>query len=220
MIKKELNKIEIGKLLFNSKIVGQGTYGLIVEYDDNTLIKIYYKDIFETYHNKDITKLDEEIILKNKVEKETLQLGIIKKNKLEEMKNKIKQLETTKSSGLIKGLATYNDCLIGVFLEYYKEYEKLSLIFDKLNKQQQEKVLKKSGRILGDLFKHGIFPRDIKEDNILVRKEDLDIKLIDLDDIETRYENKEYIKEFPYIKKEAVNQFIKMKTRLKKEKER
>lgn len=64
------------------------------------------------------------------------------------------------------------------------------------------------------MYKHGIIPRDIKEDNIMVRREDLDVKLIDLDDTETRYENEEYLEEFPYIKQEAIRTFENMKKRL------
>ena len=58
---ENLNKEELQNLLFKSKVIGQGTYGLIVEYDDNTLLKIYYKDIFETYNSRNIDKIDKDI---------------------------------------------------------------------------------------------------------------------------------------------------------------
>ena len=61
---------------------------------------------------------------------------------------------------------------------------------------------------MADLYKNGIIPRDIKEDNILVRK------LIDLDDIETRYEDQDYLQEYSYIRKDAAEAFEKMKKRL------
>ena len=60
---------------------------------------------------------------------------------------------------------------------------------------------------MADLYKNGIIPRDIKEDNILVRKNDLDVKLIDLDD-------QDYLQEYSYIRKDAAEAFEKMKKRL------
>ena len=45
---------------------------------------------------------------------------------------------------------------------------------------------------------HDIVPKDIKENNILVNTETGDVKLIDLDGIETIYGPKGYIKDYPY----------------------
>ena len=44
MINISFSKEEIKKLLFESEVIGRGTYGLIVKYDEDTLLKIYYKD--------------------------------------------------------------------------------------------------------------------------------------------------------------------------------
>lgn len=216
MINKELSKDDIKKLLYESKIIGHGTYGVIVEYDENTLLKIYYKDIFDTFYSKNIEKLDEEIESSIEIEAFMIESGIKSKTKLEDMKSNIEQLEKTKSKSLIKGTLTYKGFLIGIILENYREYDLLKNIFADLDENSQKKVISLAGILFGDLYKYGIIPRDIKEDNIMVRKNDLDVKLIDLDDIETRYEDEEYLKENSHIKKDAVEAFEKMKQRLEK----
>ena len=213
---ENLNKEELQNLLFKSKVIGQGTYGLIVEYDDNTLLKIYYKDIFETYNSRNIAKIDEEINNRIEVENQMIKMKILNKKRIEIIEEKIQQLQQTQSRTLIKGTAIYQGYPIGVFLENYKGYDKLGTVFLDLHENEQKLILDKSASLFADLYKNGIIPRDIKEDNILVRKKDLDVKLIDLDDIETRYEDQDYLQEYPYIRKDAVEAFEKMKKRLLK----
>ena len=55
----------------------------------------------------------------------------------------------------------------------------------------------------------------LKESNILVNCETLDVQFIDLDGGETRYEDEDYIKRFDYIKKDAIKSFEIMEQRLK-----
>ena len=128
-------------------------------------------------------------------------MKILDKKRIQIIEEKIQQLQQTQSRTLIKGTAIYQGYPIGVFLENYKGYDKLGTVFQ-------------SASLLADLYKNGIIPRDIKEDNILVRKNDLDVKLIDLDDIETRYEDQDYLQEYSYIRKDAAEAFEKMKKRL------
>lgn len=71
-----------------------------------------------------------------------------------------------------------------------------------------------------DLFANNVFPTDIKEDNILIDPSNLNIKLIDLDGIQTRIETKEYINEFQYIKNNCLNNFENMCSRLYRYKKR
>ena len=214
---KSLNKEELQSLLFKSKVIAQGNYGLIVEYDDDTLLKIYYKDIFETYSSRNIDKLDKEINNRIEVENEMIEMRIIDKKQIETIEGKIQQLQQTQSRTLIKGTAIYQGYPIGVFLKNYKGYDKLRDIFGNLHENQQRVILDRSASLFADLYKSGVIPRDIKEDNILVRKNDLDVKIIDLDDSETRYEEHDYLREYPHIRKDAVEAFEKMKTRLLKQ---
>ncbi|HPE14652.1 MAG TPA: hypothetical protein PLT65_02310 [Bacilli bacterium] len=64
------------------------------------------------------------------------------------------------------------------------------------------------------LISSNIYPQDVKENNILLRKRDLDVKFIDLDDDETRYEQKEYIEKFPHVLRTPLTQFDDMCKRL------
>ena len=62
MKKIEINKENLMKLLKNKDItIGQGTYGLVKKIDDNTLLKIYYKKIYNTYKSLNEQTLDKEI---------------------------------------------------------------------------------------------------------------------------------------------------------------
>lgn len=143
-----------------------------------------------------------------------IKMKILDKKRIQIIEKKIQQLQQTQSRTLIKGTAIYQGYPIGVFLENYKGYDKLGTVFLDLHENEQKLILDKSASLLADLYKNGIIPRDIKEDNILVRKNDLDVKLIDLDDIETRYENQDYLQEYSYIRKDAAEAFEKMKKRL------
>ena len=144
------------------------------------------------------------------VENQMIKMKILDKKRIQIIEEKIQQLQQTQSRTLIKGTAIYQGYPIGVFLENYKGYDKLETVFLDLHENEQKLILDKSASLLADLYKNGIIPRDIKEDNILVRKNDLDVKLIDLDDIETRYEDQDYLQEYSYIRKDAAEAFEKM----------
>lgn len=61
MLIREISKEELLKYLFNDNPIGKGDFGVVSEYDDNTLIKIYYNVIKRTYANKDGSLLEQEI---------------------------------------------------------------------------------------------------------------------------------------------------------------
>ena len=214
MMNKELEKDEIIKILSEYEVVGKGTDGILFKYDENTLLKIYYKDIFDAY--MDISKLD--IVIKSNLEIEEEMKNINNKYRthLETAISNINQLQSTKSNSLIKGVATYKSYLIGSFIEYYREHELLYEIFPSLNNGEQRIIFDTLEDLIEDLYEHGVCPTDLKEDNIMVRKSDLDVKIIDLDGKETRYENTEYLKKFPHIKTNVIKSFMDMKKRLEK----
>ncbi len=214
MMNKELEKDEIIKILSEYEVVGKGSYGILFKYDENTLLKIYYKDIFDAY--MDISKLDSVIKLNLEIEEEMKNINNKYRTNLETAISNINQLQSTKSNSLIKGVATYKSYLIGSFIEYYREHELLSKIFPSLNNSEQRSIFDTLADLIADLYEHGVCPTDLKEDNIMVRKSDLDIKIIDLDGEGTRYENTEYLKEFPHIKRNVIKAFMDMKKRLEK----
>lgn len=170
-----------------------GLYGIISVYNDDTLIKIYYKNLFNTYSNLKESTLNNEIDNK------------INKNDLE---RKINALNNS-NIDLIKGYVTYKDCIVGVLLTYYKDYVSLDTINDILNNEEKIIILYKLKSILLKLHKNGIYPRDFTEKNILVNLENLNIKVIDLDDEYTIYSNKQN-------KRLYKNIYNEIKTRLSK----
>ena len=214
MINKELTKNEVNDILFKNEIIGMGGFGLISKYDEDTLIKIYYRNIMDTFLSGHIELLDEEIKDDFEKDKNIEKKKVTKKVSVQTLTKNMEQLEKTKSGSLIKGIATYQGQPLGVFLEYYKDYQLLKKVFPFINDAKKEQVLSSTAKLLVDLFENGIFPKDIKENNIMVRKKDLDVKLIDLDDEETRYEEKDFLNKNPKIKSDIVKSFEGMRKRL------
>ena len=213
----ELSKEKIIEFLSNkSKYYGRGAYGILVEYDESTLLKIYYKDVFNTYTNLDIKTLDEEINILLEVEKDMTDFNSKFIGKLQQLKTIQKALKKTKSNSLIKHIVTCNGYPIGVLLEKYKNYLKLSQVYKNLNNDEKIEVLRRVKELLFDLLGNNIFPADIKENNILINPNNLDIKLIDLDGYETRVETKPYIQKYPHIKNYCIKKFEEMSIRLSK----
>jgi len=193
------------------RIVGQGTYGLVTPYDYGSLIKIYYKLIFDAYYYSDEAKLIDEISIRKSIEQDEI---LISSDYREALDRENKKLEILESIGLVKAKVFCNDYLIGVLLNYYLHYNELIDIFHELSINERKIVLNKIKQYLYFLMSRNIYPGDIKENNILVRKEDLDIKFIDLDDQETRYEEKEYAERFPHIEQQCEEKYDKMCRRL------
>lgn len=210
--KKEL----ISFLIDTDNYYGQGTYGILKKYNETTLLKIYYKDIIETYMSLDVNKLDKEIDELLKIEKQMKKINHNYEDKLQHIKKIYSHLKNSKSSSLIKGVAIYKRYPIGIFLENYKDYLLFKEVYTQLNNEQKIKILNKTKELIIDLFNNNIYPTDIKENNILINPVNLDIKVIDLDGTETRVETKDHIINYPYIKKNCINDLEKMFSRLNK----
>ena len=210
MKKIEINKENLMKLLKNKDItIGQGTYGLVKKIDDNTLLKIYYKKIYNTYKSLNEQTLDKEI--SNNKEIEEFIINPLHKELRRKKLFKLYELS------LINGIVLYEDYEIGVLLTYYKDYEELTDSFQKLSLNEKKETLSKIKIELENLMKNNIYPHDLKESNIMINLNNLDIKLIDLDGDETRYEDIEYVLQYPYIKNECIIRYTEMKKRLLKQ---
>lgn len=102
------------QLLKNKDItIGQGTYELVKKIDDNTLLKIYYKKIYNTYKSLNEQTWDKEISNNKEIEE------IVKNQELAELRRK-KLLKLHKLS-LVKGIVLYENYEIGILLNYYKD---------------------------------------------------------------------------------------------------
>ena len=213
----ELSEEKIIEILSDkNKYCGFGAHGIIIEYDETTLIKIYHTDIFNGYKNLDIITLDEEINVLLETEKEMKEFKRNYLSKLQQLKKTYIALKRTKSNSLIKSIVTCKGYPIGVLLENYKNYLKLSEIYKNLNNDEEIIVLKNVKELMFDLLDNNVFPTDIKENNILINPNNLEIKLIDLDGYETRVESKIYIEKYPHIKNYCIQKYNKMCIRLSK----
>lgn len=210
----DINGDDLLRIFNNNKCIGNGVYGMVYEYDDTTLIKIYYKDIFRFFTSKNIDDLNNEVDINLYVESEMLEIRsdyVTKLNRLVNIGNCLNRADCS----LMKGIVLYHGYPIGILLNYYKGYVNLGEIFEKLDGQSQLIVINKVKFMLFRLFEYGVYPLDLKESNVLVKPETLDVQFIDLDGLETRYEDEDYIKRFSYIKEDAIKSFEIMEQRLK-----
>jgi hypothetical protein len=212
----ELKNNEIIDVLKNGNIINKGQFGLLIEINENIIFKFYYKDFLKTCQQPVQSTLDKEIDISIEIEQFLIETSCIRETKLNSMLQNFKRLEGTKSENLIKGIATYKNYPIGIFLNNYKEYRKLAHIYKEFDKIDKEKIILKINNLLTELYEHGVYPIDLKEDNILIKKDNLDIVIVDLDGSETRFEDKEYIKEIPHIKQNVKNRYYEMVKRLNK----
>jgi len=197
-------------------IIGQGTYGILYKYNDTTLIKLYYKDYIYAYFTLDSKIFEEEIEGNLTIINSFKKQGIKNIDKLEELKKLHCILQLTDCYNLIKGVVTYKNYPVGVLLEYYKDYQTLKEIFFYLSIKEKTIVLEKIKSLIENLMENNIYLEDIKENNIMVNKNTLDVKLIDLDGEQVRIEEKSYVETHPFIKKECTDKCDKMIKRLNK----
>ena len=179
---------DITNLMKNTNnIINIDTDGIIIKYNEDTLIKLYYKNFFNALLNPTPKTLITELDTQKKIE------AFLTKNKgikplLKEIQEKIIALNKTEEQGLIKGIITCTNYPVGILLTNYKDYEPLNNIKDTLTKKELQIVLTTVKYLINNLTENNIYPETINEKNIIVRKKDLDVKLINLDTKDTRIE--------------------------------
>ena len=208
----ELSRHELFKLLDNEKAFAQGQYGILTQ-RGNSLYKIHYKNLIETYLSKDIDKLDLEIDSYLSLPKDLFDRLYNSQLRIKEFN----RLELTKLKGTIKNVLSYKGVYVGIEIPYLKDYITLSEARKYLDNNSLNVCLIKVLEIIQDLFKMEIVPQDIKEDNIMVNLKNLDVKIIDLDGVETTFGSPNYIKKHPIYKKYVMNRYIEMQKRLMKQ---
>lgn len=206
----EISKDKFLSYLLNPNPIFQGQFGKIV-LDNNKLYKIYYRDFIKTYINKDECFLDDEV---NSL------LGIEKLTNFElrdpyKKLNELNRLARTKSASLITGVLSYNGLLVGIQMNYLKNYTTLKEISTRIEDSKLVIYLNKVYELVCNLLMENIVPTDVKEDNILINEETNDVVLIDLDGSETIYGPDNYLIDFPYNLDIINNNFDKMVNRLK-----
>ena len=206
----EISKDKFLSYLLNPNPIFQGQFGKIV-LDNNKLYKIYYRDFIKTYINKDECFLDDEVNSLLEIEKLT---NFELRDPYKKL-NELNRLARTKSASLITGVLSYNGLLVGIQMNYLKNYTTLKEISTRVEDSKLVIYLNKVYELVYDLLKENIVPTDVKEDNILVNEETNDVVLIDLDGSETIYGPDNYLIDFPYNLDIINNNFDKMVNRLK-----
>lgn len=206
----EISKDKFLSYLLNPNPIFQGQFGKIV-LDNNKLYKIYYRDFIKTYINKDECFLDDEVNSLLEIEKLTNFELRDPYKKLDELN----RLARTKSASLITGVLSYKGLLVGIQMNYLKNYTTLKEISTRVEDSKLVIYLNKVYELVCNLLMENIVPTDVKEDNILVNEETKDVVLIDLDGSETIYGPDNYLIDFPYNLDIINNNFDKMVNRLK-----
>lgn len=206
----EISKKEFLSYLLDPNPLTQGQFGKIVLNGDK-LYKIYYKDFIKTYINKNDNFLDDEVSSLLEIERLT-NLGLRDPYK---KLTELNRLAGTKSSNLITGVLSYKGLLVGIQMNYLKDYITLKEISTRVEDSKLDIYLNKVYELVCNLLMENIVPTDVKEDNILVNEETNDVALIDLDGIETIYGPDNYLMDFPYNLDIINNNFDKMINRLK-----
>lgn len=206
----EISKDKFLSYLLNPNPIFQGQFGKIV-LDNNKLYKIYYRDFIKTYINKDECFLDDEVNSLLEIEKLT---NFELRDPYKKL-NELNRLARTKLASLITGVLSYNGLLVGIQMNYLKNYTTLKEISTRVEDSKLVIYLNKAYEIVYDLLMENIVPTDVKEDNILVNEETKDVVLIDLDGSETIYGPDNYLIDFPYNLDIINNNFDKMVNRLK-----
>ncbi len=206
----EISKDKFLSYLLNPNPIFQGQFGKIV-LDNNKLYKIYYRDFIKTYINKDECFLDDEVNSLLEIEKLTNFELIDPYKKL----NELNRLARTKLASLITGVLSYKGLLVGIQMNYLKNYTTLKEISTRVEDSKLVIYLNKVYELVCNLLMENIVPTDVKEDNILVNEETKDVVLIDLDGSETIYGPDNYLIDFPYNLDIINNNFDKMVNRLK-----
>jgi serine/threonine protein kinase len=206
----EISKDKFLSYLLNPNPIFQGQFGKIV-LDNNKLYKIYYRDFIKTYINKDECFLDDEVNSLLEIEKLT---NFELRNPYKKL-NELNRLARTKLASLITGVLSYNGLLVGIQMNYLKNYTTLKEISTRVEDSKLVIYLNKVYELVCNLLMENIVPTDVKEDNILVNEETKDVVLIDLDGSETIYGPDNYLIDFPYNLDIINNNFDKMVNRLK-----
>ena len=198
----EITKEQLISFLTDEKrIVNSGSNGILSIYNENSLIKIYQKEVLNSYISNNFDEyLDEEIDSKLSIDKEMQSFGF---DKFSLLKEKINRLSQT-NSNLIEGIVLYRSYPIGVLIKSYLDYSNLVDVFLKLDENQKIFIIDRIKALYWDLMNHDIYPTDIKIDNILVKIENLDVKIIDLDGYDTVVGNRFHSKEHSLVSLEKL----------------
>lgn len=192
----ELNKNDI-QYIINGKQIGDGSYGVVYEYDEDSVVKLYFGI---PYH---MDSLDNIVLSKKNMERSLKQKNAVV------LEKKIEMLNNTSSKELITGVLIYKNYPIGIKMKYYKNYITLDELIRRysIDNAAIKKIIRSIGDSIKSLKNQGIYTTDLNARNILINPETLEIKLIDLDDDLTIYANSVSNSNYRDVKHEVSSRF-------------
>ena len=175
-----------------------GSYGKIITINDNELLKVYYRLFKQDFTNCTLQDLKDDLI---KMKTFSSNATMSYKRLLADENRIIKLLELlnkTSSKDLIKDYIKYEEFVVALILSNYKDYDTYEyLIFnDDLSKKDHKLILEQIKEKVYELIENRLYPLDLKCDNIMVNKENLNVKLIDLDDLGTIFLDSTHTKSY------------------------
>lgn len=207
-----LEKEKLKDFIIKLEYLKHGGNGIIYKYGNQELVKLFYYNYFKDYDISIINKTIEDIAIKVDNEHTRKILFPNHITQTTKLKQLITRLDNTSSNDLYKGIINIDDTIIGTILNYYKDYNLYQDIHSKLNPRQNIYLLNKIRHQVEELLNNGIYPTDLKLDNIMINKDTLDVKLIDLDDNTTvltdtkeDYYRYEVARRFAHIRKKIIN---------------
>lgn len=212
MVEVELSKEDLCNYLFELDDIGIGSFGIVKKINDDVCVKIYYKDIYKTFVSKNINNIDDEINTRLDIQNESIKLSLLNKEMYE---NSITKLELLSQLGYINKVLYYKGYKIGIEMKNYQNYKSLCDAAMYLDMDGIKIIIDIIRLKLDELLTLNIFPRDLTSNNILVDINTLDVVLIDLDDICTRYDTNDYLEKNPRVRKYLLNDCNKKFSHLK-----
>lgn len=175
-----------------------GSYGKIITINDNELLKVYYRLFKQDFTNCTLQDLKDDLI---KMKTFSSNATMSYKRLLADENRIIKLLELlnkTSSKDLIKDYIKYEEFVVALILSNYKDYDTYEyLIFnDDLSKKDHKLILEQIKEKVYELIENRLYPLDLKCDNIMVNKENLNVRLIDLDDLGTIFLDSTHTKSY------------------------
>ena len=177
-----LKKEDLKQFITSLEYLKHGGNGIIYKYNETEILKLFYYSYFKNYDSITIDKVIEDIIAKTETENITKILFPNYINSKRKLYNLVTRLNNTSSNDLFRGLVLTDNHVIGTILNHYQNYFSYQELYKKFSFEENVYIMNKLIKLIEELLANGIYPTDLKLENVMINKDTLDVKLIDLDD--------------------------------------
>ena len=195
---EEIRPDELVDIIINNDFIGKGNNGSVITYYNGEVLKLYnqrlrqlFKYIYSTKNdlnrNTMISKLLNDL-MELKTEEELMQSS--NPNLFNSTLDKrVKHLKRLMKLGYVNSSVTCMGEEIGITLPNYRDYIPISYVFDRLNSVEKSMVFNLMEEQLYKLMDKCIYPCNIDEGDFLINRSSLDVRIIDIDDETTVYDD-------------------------------